>query len=267
MKKSLAFVVMALAGVCTAQAADMPARPYYYKVARIPASILDWTGLYLGLNGGYAASQVDGFSAKGGTIGGQIGYRWQASNLVFGLEAQGNWADFGNKWSLRKTTSEDKALGDIAAYQGLRNSTENYSAKTNAFAMVTGQVGYAANNLLVYIKGGAAVVNSRVDHDRSSVVTDTMSGPGYGKVLPQDTLLYFYDSYGCQKARKFNSDYLSVHNKAARWGGTIGVGAEYAVSQNWSVGAEYNHLFVNKTDMALLRMNYRIGGPVMASQW
>ena len=32
-------------------------------------------------------------TASGGTIGGQIGYRWQASSWVFGLEAQGNWAD------------------------------------------------------------------------------------------------------------------------------------------------------------------------------
>ena len=32
--------------------------------------------------------------ATGGTVGGQIGYRWQTARWVFGLEAQGNWADF-----------------------------------------------------------------------------------------------------------------------------------------------------------------------------
>ena len=32
--------------------------------------------------------------ADGGTVGGQIGYRWQAGTWVFGLEGQGNWADF-----------------------------------------------------------------------------------------------------------------------------------------------------------------------------
>ena len=31
--------------------------------------------------------------ATGGIAGGQIGYRWQAGTWVFGLEAQGNWAD------------------------------------------------------------------------------------------------------------------------------------------------------------------------------
>ena len=34
---------------------------------------------------------------SGGVIGGQIGYRWQASQWVFGLEAQGDWADLSNQ--------------------------------------------------------------------------------------------------------------------------------------------------------------------------
>ncbi len=29
-----------------------------------------------------------------------------------------------------------------------------------------------------------------------------------------------------------------------RWGGTIGAGLEYAFAPNWSVGVEYNHLFM-----------------------
>jgi outer membrane immunogenic protein len=32
-------------------------------------------------------------SAGGGVAGSQIGYRWQATNWVFGLEAPGDWAD------------------------------------------------------------------------------------------------------------------------------------------------------------------------------
>jgi outer membrane immunogenic protein len=27
-------------------------------------------------------------------VGGQIGYRWQSANWVFGVEGQGDWADF-----------------------------------------------------------------------------------------------------------------------------------------------------------------------------
>ena len=68
------------------------------------------------------------------------------------------------------------------------------------------------------------------------------------------------------------------------WGGTIGVGVEYGFAPNWSVGVEYNHIFLDDrnltlslagvpvvtdrirqdVDMGLVRLNYRFGGPVVA---
>ena len=33
---------------------------------------------------------------SGGLVGGQVGYRWQASQWVFGVEAQGDWADLSS---------------------------------------------------------------------------------------------------------------------------------------------------------------------------
>src|SRR4051794_39194103 len=81
-----------------------------YKAAPIAAPMMyDWSGFYIGANGGYGWSRqcVDitainavafGFAegcrdAGGGIVGGQIGYRWQAASWVFGLEAQGDWAN------------------------------------------------------------------------------------------------------------------------------------------------------------------------------
>ena len=80
-----------------------------------PASgpIYNWTGFYIGGNGGWGQSRncwdfLDAagvaFAAgcrerSGGLVGGQIGYRWQASQWVFGLEAQGDWADLSNSAS------------------------------------------------------------------------------------------------------------------------------------------------------------------------
>ena len=74
------------------------------------AAIYDWSGFYIGINGGWGSShkcwdlrnrgsvivprRAEGcHDATGGTAGGQIGYRWQSGTWVFGLEAQGNWAD------------------------------------------------------------------------------------------------------------------------------------------------------------------------------
>jgi len=171
----------------------------------MPAAIYDWSGFYVGINGGYGESNWSDTNLQngsGGTIGGQFGYRWQASNWVFGLEAQGNWADFskdngyGSKWSVE------------------------------SFGLLTGQAGYAWNNVLLYVKGGAAVVDNKY--------------PGASETV---------------------------------WGGTVGAGLEVGFAPNWSAGIEYNHIFLDRSDtllgnqdidMALVRLNYKFGGPVVA---
>lgn len=124
----------------------------------------DWSGFYIGLNGGGATSNkcwdlyADGFArarvnvnpavregchdATGGVAGGQVVYRWQRSSWVFGLEAQGDWADL-------------RGQNLSALFNALNRS------KIDSFGLFTGQVGYAWNNVLLYVKGGAAVVSDK----------------------------------------------------------------------------------------------------------
>ena len=112
MKKFLLGTVglIALGMAAPATAADLAARPYTKAPPPMVAPIYDWTGFYIGGNGGWGQSNsclnfVDAFgfgfadgcaSRSGGLIGGQIGYRWQANQWVFGLEAQGDWADLSH---------------------------------------------------------------------------------------------------------------------------------------------------------------------------
>ena len=242
---------MALSLSAPASAADLAARPYTKAPPPMVAAIYDWSGFYIGINGGGGWSHKcwDGdlgggifvgegcHNATGGTVGGQVGYRWQSANWVFGVEGQGNWADFSGD--------------NISAITGLRDRSQ-----INAFGLITGQVGYAWNNVLVYVKGGGAVVNDRY---RSF---DVVSG-------------------------------LEVDRaNETRWGGAVGVGVEFGFAPNWTVGFEYDHLFMgNRTinfagsgnfaiaplgaftradrisqdvDLALIRVNYRWGGPIIA---
>src|ERR1700754_3654540 len=112
----LAVATLAVGAAAPAVAADLPARApaTYTKAPAIVQAAYDWSGFYVGINGGYGTSRLDwnadpfanvGFpafpggdegshNASGGTVGGQIGYRWQMSSWGFGVEAQGNWADF-----------------------------------------------------------------------------------------------------------------------------------------------------------------------------
>jgi outer membrane immunogenic protein len=228
--------LVALSAAAPAVAADLAARPYTKAPPAMVAAIYDWSGFYIGINGGGGSSQgnwdVAGFGrdsshdATGGTVGGQIGYRWQSGQFVFGLEGQGNWADFSGS--------------SVGAFTGNTNST-----KIDSFGLITGQIGYAWNNVLLYVKGGAAVVGTKYDVSLAGV------------------------------------SLASANN--TRWGGTIGAGLEFGFAPNWSVGVEYDHIFlggndqnlntalgvlpvhVNQdVDMGLVRLNYKFGGPLVA---
>jgi outer membrane immunogenic protein len=241
---------VALSLSAPANAADLAARPYTKAPPPMIAAIYDWSGFYIGINGGGGSSHkcwdfisptlgtviADGcHNAVGGTVGGQVGYRWQSASWVFGLEGQGNWADFS---------------GDNI---GTFNTALRNRSKIDAFGLITGQIGYAWNNVLFYVKGGGAVVA-----DKYSVFT----APGFAGA---GTLLASTDE--------------------TRWGGTVGAGFEFGFAPNWSVGVEYDHIFLGHrtltfntpagatflsnrigqdVDIGLVRVNYRWGGPVIA---
>ena len=245
MKKFLLGTLGLVAMVAPAVAADLPVKA---PPPMIPP-MFNWSGFYIGGNGGWGRSDdcwnlfapvgVGGalepvgldhatlcHDRSGGVIGGQIGYRWQqpGSHWVWGLEAQGDWANLrGSRVSLF-----DPAL--------------TLTTKVDAIGLFTAQWGFAWDTWMWYVKGGAAVT------DNNFALADT----GFGLVS------------------------LS----ATRWGGVIGTGIEYAFSPNWSVGFEYDHLFMGSrdvnfnaagvffqdehisqnVDMGLIRLNYRFGG-------
>jgi len=145
MKKFLiATVSIAALGITSASAADLAARPYTKAPPPMIAAVYDWSGWYIGANGGWGSSRnswnsVSPFligpegshDATGGVAGGQIGYRWQTGTWVFGLEAQGDWADL-------------KGSNASLLFPGFINTS-----KIDAFGLFTGQIGYANNNVLL----------------------------------------------------------------------------------------------------------------------
>ena len=100
--------LVALVGMAApASAADMAVKAP--PPAPLPV-IYNWSGFYIGGNGGWGQSHncwisltrlaltfAEGCRERsGGVVGGQIGYRWQANQWVFGVEAQGDWADLSS---------------------------------------------------------------------------------------------------------------------------------------------------------------------------
>ena len=131
-------------------------------------------------------------------------------------------------------------------------------SRIDAIGLFTGQIGYSWNSFLLYGKGGAAVVRDNYD-----IFLNAPQGP-----LP--------------------TGYIAARGSETRWGGVVGVGGEFALTRNWSVALEYDHLFMGDNtvrmtfdpafiallnhderirqdvDMVTARINYRFGGLVVA---
>jgi len=97
-----------------------------------------------------------------------------------------------------------------------------------------------------------------------------------------------YDIFLTAPQGPLPTGYIAARGSETRWGGVVGVGAEYALTRNWSVALEYDHLFMGDNtvritfdpafiallnhnerirqdvDMVTARINYHFGGPVVA---
>jgi opacity protein-like surface antigen len=87
--------VSLLALATVAAAADLPRRSFPGPgPAYIP--VYNWTGFYIGINGGGAWGDstwdsIGTFDVAGFLVGGTAGYNWQAGQFVFGLEGDYAW--------------------------------------------------------------------------------------------------------------------------------------------------------------------------------
>jgi outer membrane immunogenic protein len=166
---------------------------------------------------------------------------------VFGLEAQGDWANLrGSNVSLFVPAGGGFNIAVPAPGVPATNQS-----RIDALGLFTGQVGYAFNTVLLYAKGGFAVVA-----DKYSGIT-TLTGVTFDSA------------------------------SETRWGGVAGAGVEFAFARNWSAALEYDHMFMGTrtldfysplvpglfsredrirqdVDLVTVRVNYHFGGPVVA---
>ena len=227
-RKAVLFAALSLAS--PALGADLPAQ----KSPPPPPPVFTWTGLYVGLNGGYtwagsrpitistvnilddSPQRFGPASAAGATAtvsarldgffsGGQLGYNWQFSDrLIVGLEAdvQGLGVRGGN--------------GQNSVYPANSNGTAGTSMKLDRdlefLGTARGRLGYAVTpTLMTYVTGGLAYGGANM----SGAVSQSLR-PG---TLLSDTV---------------RGDHFDILT-----GWTIGGGAEMALGRNLSAKLEY----------------------------
>jgi outer membrane immunogenic protein len=202
-KHILAAGAFALATGGQSLAADLytsPQPPPVYAQPPVPL----WAGFYFGGNLGVGWSQGSLSDTAGNTFtpnnsanflgGGQVGYNYQfGGGVVAGVEADFDWA--GNQ-------------------NNISNAAAGVTVTTNDrwLTTLTGRLGYAWNNWLVYGKGGGAWVGSS-----DPTITNVVTG---ASITPSTT----------------NSNF----------GWTLGAGVEWAFlpnsSPNWSARLEYDYI-------------------------
>jgi outer membrane immunogenic protein len=201
--------------ICSpAFAADLPAAQYPpVAPAYVPApGPYNWTGFYVGVNGGYAfgsSNTTSTFSggplggttttaagnSSGVTGGGQIGANYQINAFVVGIEGDFDWSG--------QQDNTTQGCGPSCAF--LSNS------KIEWVSTIRGRFGAAFDRILVYGTGGAAWTSL------SQNVTQTLGGVS---------------------TTIFDSSSVDV-------GWTLGGGVEAALAQNWTVRAEYLYVQTN----------------------
>ena len=151
--------ISALAGIGAASAADMPAHPWL-KSDPVPVAnpIYDWTGIYVGLEGGgmfgnshqvlaaTGLNTANSCDVSGGLGGVTVGGNWQTGNIVFGVEGDASWVG-GRGSSIENGPSATAGFSDFT--------------KEDWLATVRGRVGFAANNALFYGTAGYAVAGTK----------------------------------------------------------------------------------------------------------
>ncbi len=158
MKRILMAAALALAAGGQALAADLPQpapppprAPATYVPIPVPA--FSWTGIYFGINGGYAFGQsswtdpilgsTGNFSTTGWLAGGTLGGNYQWGQFVLGIEGDGDWQN------LNGTTYSAAGTCNIAGC----------TTQSDWLATVRGRAGYAFDRFLVYGTGGGAFGN------------------------------------------------------------------------------------------------------------
>jgi outer membrane immunogenic protein len=183
-KLVLGSLVLAAMMVGPAVAADKKVKPVLLKAP--PKEVAyNWTGCYVGVNGGVGWQEnhsndivifTGGLGAvvpfpesslgpNGGFGGGQVGCNYQTNQVVFGLEGDIQASDIHDSFGPQRFT-----------VPGILTITA--SQKLDWFGTVRGRLGYAQDRLLFYVTGGVAfgkTLYSQFSFD-SGNNTDTLNG-------------------------------------------------------------------------------------------
>jgi outer membrane immunogenic protein len=205
-----------------------------------------WTGIYIGVNGGYGWSNGTitespfqsfpgpavvpqaflGQNVDGAVFGAHAGYNWQWAALVLGAEGDFDAASMAN--------SSQVVLPDpIGGGGGTANDLFMAHQNVTYLASIRGRLGYALGPNLAYVTGGGAWESLRTN---VGLATDTAAGT-------------------------FSEAGTASLNNTVRSGWVVGTGYEWMITPNWLIRAEYLHYAFSGGNSLAVTVPCGFGGP------
>ena len=166
-----------------------------------PAPIFTWTGVYVGGQIGYAFAKQN--ANYGDSVGGYSSFSQNTDGVIGGAHVGYNLQL--NQFVVGLEGSVDGTSISKNAHLGLFGGADpavSYNVSSDVQGSIRGRVGYAWDRVLIYATGGVAFAGTKIN----------VSTP------------FSYDS---------------ASNSRVGW--TVGGGVEYAVTNNWSIRAEYRY--------------------------
>jgi outer membrane immunogenic protein len=205
----------------------------------------DWTGFYVGGNGGYSVGRDptnatvartfngdvqsnESFTmAPAGWVGGiQFGYNRQVGRAVLGVEVDWQWTGQRDRGCLVTCL-------DQLQFDGPNRMDEEH--KLDWFATARVRAGYAGDHWLWYVT----------------------AGPAFARL---ETNSVFVRGLGAVNAPAFPTTVAPSNVTSDRVGLALGTGIETALSANWSAKIEYLYLDLGSVTSTLLTVDPQ-GGP------
>jgi outer membrane immunogenic protein len=190
--------------------------PAYTKAPA--AAVYSWTGFYIGGNvgGGVASSRFD-----------DPGFFGSSASATDGFFTGGVQAGYNYQFGAGLVGIEADVNGNSTFEGAVIGANRQTSLAVNDRADVSGTIraraGLVVSNALIYVTGGAAWAN-----------------------LNQTGVAF--SNFGASAGPGANSS-------GTNWGGVIGAGVEFAMSPNWTLGAEFLHTQYEDRDAALINVN------------
>jgi outer membrane immunogenic protein len=239
--QSFAVTSCLFATLTAVQAADLPVAPVY-QPAPAAARVYNWTGFYLGVNGGYGwgsqdpfnvfTNRFDAFSVpfSGGLFGGTFGAQIQSGRVVMGVEADIDWA------SIKGSATVIPTIAGLTPNGCAASCLTSLSTNIDTASTARMRIGYAQDNWLFYATGGLALLGA-------NTTVSTVGG------------------VACTTALLSSVCTGTSH----RVGAAAGAGVEYGFTPNLSMKIEYLYVAAASLESSHLDeiragLNFRFGG-------